>query len=78
MSTIDTMRPSCQSDEGAGEYSSAPSALMAMLNRVAFALVKRRTRAHLSELTDEQLRDIGVTKSQARQEVARSFWDYEA
>lgn len=78
MSTIDTMRPSCQSCEAAGEYRSAPTGLMVMVNRVMLALAKRRSRIHLNELTDEQLRDIGVTKNQARQEVARSFWDYEA
>ena len=39
------------------------------------ALVKRRTRIHLSELTDAQLKDIGVSKSQARRETKRFLWE---
>jgi uncharacterized protein YjiS (DUF1127 family) len=41
------------------------------------ALVRRQTRMHLSELTDEQLKDIGVSKSEARSESARFFWERE-
>lgn len=41
----------------------------------AWAL-KRRTRYQLLELTDEQLLDIGISRSEARLETARSFyWD---
>lgn len=37
---------------------------------------KRNTRAALRELTDGELRDIGVTPAEARREVAKSwFWD---
>lgn len=39
------------------------------------AIVKRRTRIHLNELSDEQLMDIGVSPMQARQESKRFFWD---
>jgi uncharacterized protein YjiS (DUF1127 family) len=35
---------------------------------------KRLSRIALSELTDEQLADIGVTPSEARREAARPFW----
>lgn len=36
---------------------------------------KRRSRQVLSELTDQQLRDIGLTRSEARVEVNKSwFW----
>ena len=37
---------------------------------------KRNTRASLRELTNDELRDIGVTPAEARREVAKSwFWD---
>jgi uncharacterized protein YjiS (DUF1127 family) len=36
---------------------------------------KRRSRQVLSELTDQRLRDIGLTRSEARVEVNKSwFW----
>lgn len=38
--------------------------------------VKRRTRRSLLELTDEQLRDIGISRSEAQREIRKSFyWD---
>lgn len=38
-------------------------------------LEKRNTRRDLRDLTDDQLRDIGVTRSEARTEVNKSwFW----
>ena len=39
-------------------------------------LIKRHTRYALLELTDEQLRDVGLTRSEARREAGKSyFWD---
>lgn len=40
-------------------------------------MVKRRTRMHLRDLTDDQLRDIGVTRAQARFEAEKPFWWYQ-
>ncbi|WP_426125454.1 DUF1127 domain-containing protein [Pararhizobium sp. PWRC1-1] len=36
---------------------------------------KRLSRIALSELTDEQLADIGVTPAEARREAAQPFWN---
>ncbi len=36
---------------------------------------RRRQRRHLGELADHQLRDIGLTRSQARLEMKRWFFD---
>ncbi|QDY99561.1 DUF1127 domain-containing protein [Nitratireductor mangrovi] len=36
---------------------------------------RQRSRGCLAELTDEQLKDIGVTRSEARREAGRPFWD---
>jgi uncharacterized protein YjiS (DUF1127 family) len=38
-------------------------------------LEKRRSRGLLLELTDYQLKDIGVTRGQAIHEARRPFWD---
>lgn len=38
--------------------------------------VRRRTRHALVEMTEDQLCDIGITRSEARREVGKSFyWD---
>ncbi|MQB43050.1 DUF1127 domain-containing protein [Rhizobium sp. ICMP 5592] len=45
------------------------------LTTLVSRLQKRRTRRDLSELTDTQLLDIGVTRSEAKAEVNKSwFW----
>lgn len=52
--------------------------LAALAVRFANAVVRwettRRTRVHLRNLDDHLLRDIGVTRAQARAESARLFW----
>ncbi|WP_275782813.1 DUF1127 domain-containing protein [Pararhizobium gei] len=35
---------------------------------------KRRSRIALSELTDDQLADIGITPAEARREASRPYW----
>ncbi|EJN01707.1 DUF1127 domain-containing protein [Phyllobacterium sp. YR531] len=75
MSTIDTIKSSCGSRGVVEEYRATPSTLMVVFNWLVSALAKRRSRIHLSELSDDQLRDIGISKGEARQEVERRFWD---
>jgi uncharacterized protein YjiS (DUF1127 family) len=53
---------------------------LANLCRKLFAWIleregKRLSRLALSEMTDSQLADIGVTRAEARREAARPFWD---
>jgi uncharacterized protein YjiS (DUF1127 family) len=38
-------------------------------------LERRRSRRLLQELTDYQLKDIGITRSEAYREGRRPFWD---
>ena len=57
-----------------------PASIRGLLYRAWLAVrawwVKRRTRHALVEMTEEQLRDIGVSRSEARREVGKSFyWD---
>ncbi|MBX5163219.1 MULTISPECIES: DUF1127 domain-containing protein [unclassified Rhizobium] len=46
-----------------------------LLAAVAHRLEKRRSRRRLSELTDNELCDVGLTRAQAKDETAKSwFW----
>ncbi len=39
-------------------------------------VIKRRTRLALLNLTDDELRDIGITRGEAHREIRKSFyWD---
>jgi len=38
----------------------------------------RRTRIDLSRLTDDQLRDIGLTRAQVQKEIEAPLWDVPA
>jgi uncharacterized protein YjiS (DUF1127 family) len=38
--------------------------------------VKQRTRKHPRDLTDDQLRDIGISRAQAVYEADKPFWWY--
>jgi len=49
--------------------------LTAALLWLVIALERQRTRRALASLSDEQLRDIGLTRAEARAESARPFWD---
>nr|WP_246780897.1 DUF1127 domain-containing protein [Rhizobium sp. BK602] len=47
-----------------------------LLSSLALWRQKRETRWTLRDLTDDQLRDIGLTRSEAMIEVGKSFfWD---
>lgn len=43
-------------------------------NRFAKAAEVRRSRKALLQLSDRQLRDIGVTRDEALREAVRPFW----
>ncbi|MEF2072456.1 DUF1127 domain-containing protein [Consotaella aegiceratis] len=59
-----------------------PAGVFSLLARLARAgrrsfwqrSVLRRSRRHLLDLTDEQLRDVGITRRQALDEGRRSFY----
>ena len=77
MSTIETIGAD---RAGTSEIrrSSTPSrtvTIVALVNWFGRAMLKRRTRMHLSELSNELLEDIGIAPAEARREVKRFFWD---
>ncbi|MGO7971836.1 DUF1127 domain-containing protein [Rhizobium ruizarguesonis] len=46
-----------------------------LLAAIEHHLEKRRSRRTLSELTDDELSDVGLTRAQARAETSKSwFW----
>ncbi|MBY5401910.1 MAG: DUF1127 domain-containing protein [Rhizobium sp.] len=46
-----------------------------LLMTIEHHLEKRRSRRTLSELTDDELSDVGLTRAQARAETSKSwFW----
>lgn len=52
----------------------ASSAALRVVLMIEDALERRRSRFALMELTDEQLKDIGVSRSEAFREANRPFW----
>ena len=49
-----------------------------LLARLRLGLTVRRERRRLAELDDAALRDIGVSRDQARAEAERPIWDVPA
>ncbi|MFD1882909.1 DUF1127 domain-containing protein [Paracoccus pacificus] len=45
------------------------------LRRILTAVDLRQSRLALARLSDEQLRDVGLTPEQAKAEARRSMWD---
>lgn len=46
--------------------------------RIMTMLALRRSRLDLAHLSDDQLRDIGLTRDQVAAEIARPVWDVPA
>jgi uncharacterized protein YjiS (DUF1127 family) len=44
------------------------------IGRLREAWQRRRTRSYLTELDDRMLKDIGVTRVEARREASKPFW----
>lgn len=80
MSTIDTIRKhpfSPAPSTTAGYWPRVPGfnrVLANMAKRLGTMLVKHRSRRILRDLTDDQLRDIGVSRAAAMREAGRPFW----
>ncbi|WP_298609466.1 DUF1127 domain-containing protein [uncultured Thiothrix sp.] len=43
--------------------------------RVVWLKQRQRTRLHLLDLTDDQLKDIGISRAEAKQEGNKFFWE---
>ena len=51
------------------------SARPSLGKRILTLLSLRRSRTDLAHLSDDQLRDIGLTRDQVADEIARPIWD---
>lgn len=51
-----------------------PSTLMRVISMIEGAVERRRSRLALMELSDVQLKDIGISRSEAYREANRPFW----
>jgi uncharacterized protein YjiS (DUF1127 family) len=46
-----------------------------LASRIGSLLDRRRSRLALLEMTDDQLKDIGISRCDAHREGLRPFWD---
>ncbi|MER9581328.1 DUF1127 domain-containing protein [Mesorhizobium sp. M0276] len=83
MSTIATIRPSRAGLSGQSARPSSQGGFVTRLVRLVGSLARwighllerRRSRLALLEMTDDQLKDIGVSRCDAHREGIRPFWD---
>ena len=81
MSTIETIRHTSIELVGPrpsgrrGFVSRIVRVVRSLAQQIAALIERRRGRLVLLEMTDEQLRDIGVSRSDAYREGIRRFWD---
>ena len=80
MSTIETCSETASQAPGAlrvrgSRIAAFVAAFGAVPAWIENALKRRGQRRDLLELTDEQLKDIGISRSQAYREGLRQFWD---
>lgn len=79
MTTIDTIRRDAfSSNPIAGHSPRFPGIGQLVVNlfdRLELMAQKRRSRRLLLEMSDEQLKDIGISRSDACREGLRPFWD---
>jgi uncharacterized protein YjiS (DUF1127 family) len=50
------------------------STLMRVVAMIEMAMERRRSRLALMELSEAQLKDIGISRSEAYREANRPFW----
>ena len=70
MSTFSTSR----ADVPARSSTSRSSVLLRVVAIIEMAVERRRSRLALMELSDAQLKDIGISRSEAFREANRPFW----
>jgi uncharacterized protein YjiS (DUF1127 family) len=77
MSTMDTIGrcDGSKGDNASIEKGGLLHTISAAFGWFGGAMLKRRTRMHLSELSNDLLDDIGVSPAEARREIKRFFWD---
>ncbi|MCT7375186.1 DUF1127 domain-containing protein [Chelativorans sp. EGI FJ00035] len=76
MGSIDTINVRSRSGTSNGAVTQRFARLLVkFVEGIELMLEKRRSRCALLELTDEQLKDIGISRADAAREGLRPFWD---
>ncbi|RWI29794.1 DUF1127 domain-containing protein [Mesorhizobium sp.] len=81
MAAIDTIRykraelPGARLSGRQGYVHRLVRMVRSLANRIDSLLDRRRSRLALLEMTDDQLRDIGISRCDAHREGLRPFWD---
>jgi len=76
MATIETpYMPSEERDYDISHFGEAGFSIMSLVARLEQQLEKRRTRTALLEMSDDQLKDIALSRADAYREANRRFWD---
>ena len=75
MSTIDTFHGTRSGGAEATIESRLSRLVTAVTERLAEMGQKRRSRRMLLEMSDAQLKDIGISRADAYREASRPFWD---
>ncbi|MCF6114015.1 MAG: DUF1127 domain-containing protein [Mesorhizobium sp.] len=81
MAAIDTIRymraelPGARPSGRQGYVRRLVRMVNSLANRIGRLLDRRRSRLVLLEMTDDQLKDIGISRADAHREGLRPFWD---
>ncbi|CAH2403735.1 conserved hypothetical protein [Mesorhizobium ventifaucium] len=81
MAAIDTIRykraelPGARPSGRQGYVRRVVRMVSSLANRINSLLDRRRSRLVLLEMTDDQLKDIGISRADAHREGLRRFWD---
>ena len=75
MTTIKTIRPPKRRHHGLQSLSALYFSAISMLERLDWQLEKRRSRVALLALSDEQLKDVALSRADAYREINRRLWD---
>lgn len=76
MNTISTIRQLAGPGQSRSTFGGRLSVMLTSgMSRLELMMQRHRTRRVLLALTDEQLKDIGLSRVDARREGLRPFWD---
>jgi uncharacterized protein YjiS (DUF1127 family) len=75
MATIETIYRMARHSHDISQWQGARFSMTGALSWLELQLEKRRSRRALLEMSDEQLKDIGLSRSVAYSEARRPLWD---
>ncbi|MFD1985959.1 DUF1127 domain-containing protein [Mesorhizobium newzealandense] len=73
--TIPAFKPTARASDTATIRQSLRAQFMAAASWISCQMERRRSRRALVEMTDDQLKDIGLSRGEAHSEYMRHLWD---